>query len=185
MRVGGREGVERERDIGKEGGRDSEGGREAGREGKRDVGGDKTREGGGGGGYPYLPDAQRTGEPGVRVFACMCACVRARARVSQCVCACVCAGAALPRAQRAGGPVVGTIGSDLLWAHVASLPTTTTVPLSLSIKPCSLSSSFSRTDRLAWPLFAYIHLSDVGSTLSRPLARAGFRKPDPAAPLFD
>ena len=136
-----------------------------------------------GGGYPYLPDARRTGEPGVRVFACMCACVRARARVSQCVCVCVCVQVLLFLMLNG---LVGTIGSDLLWAHVASLPTTTTVPLSLSIKPCSLLSSYSRTDRLAWPLFAYIHLFDVGSTLSRPLARrTGFRKPDLAAPLFD
>ena len=109
-------------------------------------------------------------------------CVRARARACVTVCVRVCVQVLLLLMLNG---LVGTIGSDLLWAHVASLPTTTTVPLSLSIKPCSLSSSYSRTDRLAWPLFAYIHLSDVGSTLSRPLARAGFRKPDPAAPLFD
>ena len=38
---------------------------------------------------------------------------------------------------------------------------------------------------VSWPPFVFINLSDFGSTLFCPLARAGFRKPGPAAPLFE
>ena len=114
---------------------------------------------------------------------CVRACARARARVT--VCACVCVQVLLFLMLNG---LVGTIGSDLLWPvgprglvspHPSPPPHPPQCPY-----PYPSSPALSR-HRLSRPPFAFINLSNFGSTLSCPLARAGFRKPGPAAPLFE